>query len=155
MAKKRNTRSQTNVRRPRRAPVPPDVRDEVIRRCRRRCCVCFGLKGDLTVKEGQIAHLDRNRGNPRPENLAFLCQECHTHYDKRSNRVLGFTPEEVRRYRDRLCAALGCDRVEWTLSVRADRGRYREARQAIDRALAVLLEFSQDVSLREEPLERS
>lgn len=117
--------------------------------------MCFGLKGDLTVKEGQIAHLDRNRSNPRPENLAFLCQECHTQYDRRSNRVLGYTPEEVRQYRDRLCAALGCDRVEWILSVRADRGRYREAKQAIDRAQAVLLEFSQDVSLREEPLERS
>ena len=155
MPKKRNASPQANAMRPRRASIPPDVRDEVLRRCRRRCCVCFGLKGDLTVKEGQIAHLDENRANPRPENLAFLCQECHTGYDRRSNRVLGFTPEEVRRYRDRLCAALGCDRVEWTLTIRADRVRYREAKQAIDRAQAVLFEFSQDVSLREEPLERS
>jgi len=118
---------------------------------RRRCCMCFGLEGDVGVKEGQIAHLDRNRANPEPDNLAFLCQECHTQYDKTSNRVLGFTPDEVRFYRDRLYEKLGHDRIEWTLTMRVHRGEYDLARTVIDNAKAVLLDFCRDVTVQEGP----
>lgn len=118
---------------------------------RRRCCMCFGLKGDVEVKEGQIAHLDRDRANPDPSNLAFLCQECHTQYDRKSNRVLGFTPEEVRFYRDRLFEKLGHDRIEWNLTMRVHRGEYEAAKAVVDKAKAVLRAFSRDVTVHEGP----
>ena len=136
---------------PRRRAVDPDVRQEVLRRCRRRCCVCFGLRGDLDVKNGQLAHLDRNPRHSTPENLAFLCQECHTDYDKKSNRVLGFTPEEVRHYRDQLHAALGHDQFEWSLTIQVDQGQFAEAKRVVDEAHAVLRTFTKSVIRREGP----
>ena len=106
----------------------------------------FGLKNDLDVKEGQIAHLDRNPANARAENLAFLCQECHTLYDTKTNRVQGFTPGEVRYYRDQMYTALGHDEVEWCLTVRADRSQYKAAKRAVDSAHSLLLALTQDVT---------
>jgi hypothetical protein len=113
--------------------------------------MCFGLRGNVAVKEGQIAHLDGNRTNPDPNNLAFLCQECHAQYDKKSNRVLGFTPDEVRFYRDRLYEKLGHDRIEWNLTMRVHRAEYETARMIIDEAKAILLRFSRDVTVQEGP----
>ncbi len=135
----------------RRIPVPAPMREEMLRMSRRRCCMCFGLEGDASVKEGQLAHLDRNRSNPTPNNLAFLCQECHTQYDRKSNRVLGFTPDEVRYYRDRLYEKLGHDRIEWNLTMRVHRKHYAIAREVVDEAKAVLLGFSRDVTVQEGP----
>lgn len=114
--------------------------------------MCFGLRGDLTVKEGQLAHLDRNPGHPAPENLAFLCQGCHAIYDKRSNRVLGFTPAEVRNYRGQLYAALGHDAFEWSLTIRADHAEFAAAKVVVDQAHALLLAFSREVTRREGPV---
>lgn len=132
-----------------RASIPPSVIEEVLRRCRRRCCMCFGLKDDWAVKAGQIAHLDRNRANPKSENLVFLCQDCHTLYDTKSNSVQGFTPGEVRSYRDEMYAALGLDNMEWSLIVRADRSQYDTIKRAVDRAYSMLLALTQDVTLME------
>lgn len=138
-----------------RVPIPPDVRHEVLRKCRRRCCMCFGLKGDLGVKQGQLAHLDRDRANPKPKNLAFLCQECHTVYDTKNNRVLGFTPDEVRFYRDRLYHKLGHDMIEWHLTIRATREDYDLAKSAVDKAKTILREYTHDVTMKEEPVDQS
>ncbi len=113
--------------------------------------MCFGLKGNLDVKEGQLAHLDQDRANPAIENLAFLCLECHTQYDKKSNRVIGFTRDEVRYYRNLLYDKLGHDNIEWCLTVRVYRGQYDNARKLIDKAKAILLGISRDVTVRESP----
>jgi len=139
--------------RTRRAPIPDYVREEILRRCRRRCCMCFGLNGDLSVKEGQLAHLDRDRANPQIDNLAFLCQGCHTLYDTKNNRVQGFTSGEIRHYRDRLYAALGHDRIQWGLTITVDINQYDAAKDVVDRAHALLLEFTREVSRTEGPIE--
>lgn len=134
-----------------RAAIPTAVRLDVLMLCRRRCCMCFGLDGKLDVKDGQLAHLDQDRSNPDIDNLAFLCQVCHTQYDKSSNRVLGFTPDEVRHYRDLLYDKLGHDRIEWRLTVRVHRAQYNKARTLVDQAKAVLLAISRDVTVSEGP----
>jgi hypothetical protein len=134
-----------------RAPIPSSVRDEVVNRCRRRCCMCYGLNGTLEIKDGQIAHLDRDRSNAVIDNLAYLCQECHTTYDKESNSVLSYTAGELRQYRDLLYAALGRDRIRWQITLIAHRSRYNQAKQAVIRAHEILRDFSDDVSLREDP----
>jgi len=74
----------------------------VIKRCRRRCCICYGLKRDDSIKQGQIAHLDRDPSNNAIENLTFLCLEHHDLYDGRTSQSKNFTPDEVEGYRDEI-----------------------------------------------------
>jgi hypothetical protein len=114
--------------------------------------MCFGLRGDLAVKDGQLAHMDRDRTHSVAENLAFLCQECHGVYDKKSNRVLAFTSDEIRHYRDRLYSALGHDAFEWCLTVRADHSRFEAAKRVVDEAHAILLAFTREVTRHEGPV---
>jgi len=132
-----------------RVSVSPEVRQEVLNRSRRRCCMCFGLKGDLGVKQGQLAHLSRDPSNSRPSDLAYLCQECHTLYDTKSNRVLGFTADEVRVYRDQLYAELEQNKVEWRLTIRASKAEYSAAKIAVDKAKSILSEYTNDVDFIE------
>lgn len=69
---------------------------------RRRCCVCYGLKRDDSVKKGQIAHLDHDRNNNTLRNLTFLCLEHHDEYDTRTSQSKGLTRAEIERYRREL-----------------------------------------------------
>ncbi len=87
---------------PRRQRVPSNMVAEVISSSRRRCCVCYGLLGDLALKKGQIAHLDRDPSNNDLDNLAFLCLEHHDIYDSRTSQSKGFDSKEVKKYRQEL-----------------------------------------------------
>lgn len=107
----------------------------------------------MGVKEGQIAHLDRKRSNPDPDNLAYLCQGCHGQYDRKSNRVLGFTSVEVRFYRDLLYDNLGHDQIGWTLTLRVHRSQYMSAHALVEKAKAILLAVSRDVTVEEGPVD--
>jgi len=75
---------------------------DILLQSRRRCCVCFGLHRDENLKKGQIAHLDGDRGNDNPDNLAFLCFEHHDEFDSKTSQSKGLTVEEVRKYREEL-----------------------------------------------------
>ena len=85
-----------------RKKLPDDVITEVLIRSRRRCCLCYGLNRDADIKQGQLAHLDQDRENNRPDNLAFLCLPHHDLYDSRSSQSKGYTLSEVKAYRDEL-----------------------------------------------------
>lgn len=78
----------------------------VLRSSLRRCCICFGLNKDLTVKQGQIAHLDRNRANHEVDNLAFMCLPHHDWFDTRPSQSKGALPAEAKRFRNELYAVL-------------------------------------------------
>lgn len=82
--------------------LPPEVEAEVLVLCRRRCCICYGLARDVSIKPGQIAHLDGKPDNNDLDNLAFLCFEHHDQYDTRTSQSKGLTPREVRRFRKEL-----------------------------------------------------
>ena len=82
--------------------LPPEVETEVLVLCRRRCCICYGLTRDLSIKPGQIAHLDARPDNNDLDNLAFLCFDHHDQYDTRTSQSKGLTPREVRRFRKEL-----------------------------------------------------
>ena len=73
---------------------------------RRRCALCYKLKGDLTEKKGQIAHLDQNPANYAEGNLAWLCLEHHSEYDSRTSQHKNYTMPEVKKARDDLHAAI-------------------------------------------------
>jgi AAA domain-containing protein len=80
-----------------------EIETDVLEKSGRRCCICYGLHNDLTVKqEGQIAHIDGHPENSTFDNLAFLCLRHHVRLDMKSNRAKGYKISEVKRYRDRL-----------------------------------------------------
>lgn len=74
----------------------------VLLKSRRRCCLCFWLKGEDEVKKGQLAHLDGDNANSLESNLAFLCLEHHDEYDSIPRLSKGLREKEVRRWRDEL-----------------------------------------------------
>lgn len=82
-----------------RPKVPKSVQNDVLTNSRRRCCICFGLNGDLDIKKGQIAHLDHNPENNAPDNLAFLCLDHHDEYDSKSSQTKSILDTEVKTYR--------------------------------------------------------
>jgi hypothetical protein len=86
-------------RRPKRA-----IAKDVLIAARRRCCLCVFLLERNEPRQGQIAHLDRDRRNSRFNNLVFLCFEHHNEYDSQTRQSKGLLREEVREYRDRLYA---------------------------------------------------
>lgn len=83
--------------------MPETVETHVLVTSGRRCCICFGLRRDASIKRGQIAHLDRDPSNNAAENLAFLCLDHHDEYDARTSQSKGFTIHEVKHYRSELC----------------------------------------------------
>ena len=89
-----------------RKAVPKEIQDRVLAACRRRCAVCFGLHRDTDTKGGQIAHLDRDAANASFDNLVFLCLEHHDQFDTRTSQSKGFTPGEVRGFREELTTAI-------------------------------------------------
>jgi hypothetical protein len=86
----------------RRPPLPKDIETEVLIRSRRRCCLCVFIKGDLTSKRIQIAHIDRNASNNKLDNLVALCQEHHDDYDSQRSQTKGLTASEIKHYRAQL-----------------------------------------------------
>lgn len=89
-----------------RSGLPYKTETDVLLRSRRRCAICFGLNRDASVKQGQIAHLDRDRSNNKVENLAFLCLDHHDQYDSRMSQSKGLKITELKYFRAELEEAL-------------------------------------------------
>jgi Rieske Fe-S protein len=87
---------------PTRKPFPQTAVTAVLIASRRRCALCYGLDGDTTEKEGQIAHVDRDASNVAEGNAAWLCTKHHSRYDARSQQTKGHTPKELVAYRGML-----------------------------------------------------
>lgn len=60
-----------------RKPIPLATQVGILLESRRRCAMCFHLEDDLSVKDGQLAHIDRNRDNDAEDNVVFLCLVHH------------------------------------------------------------------------------
>jgi len=83
-----------------------DAQTEVLLMSLRRCALCFGLRGDVGEKEGQLAHVDRDPSNSRADNLCFLCLPHHDAYDTRRSQSKNLTAGELRLYREKLYSYL-------------------------------------------------
>ncbi len=79
--------------------IPQQIETQILLNSRRRCCICFGLKRDTRIKQGQIAHLDKNRNNNKVDNLAFLCLSHHDSYDTKTSQSKGLTINEIKTFR--------------------------------------------------------
>jgi hypothetical protein len=89
-----------------RLAIPNSTQTELLVQCRRRCCLCLGLNSDIEIKEGQIAHLDRDPMNNNLDNLAWLCLFHHDQYDSVHRQSKGIKLQEVKAYRAQLFAHL-------------------------------------------------
>lgn len=107
-----------------REPISHDTQATVVLKARRRCCICFGLNRDTSLKQGQIAHLDRDSSNSSEDNLAFLCFDHHDQYDSTTRQSKNFTLLEVKKFREELHTAI-------ELAFRAE-VRFGEARGVSD-----------------------
>lgn len=85
-----------------RKKIPQKTADRVLVTSRRRCCICYGLNRDVSIKKGQIAHLDQNSQNSDFDNLAFLCHDHHDEYDSRTSQSRNLAIGEVKKYRAEL-----------------------------------------------------
>jgi hypothetical protein len=68
----------------------------ILAKSRRRCSLCFHFDSDLTLKDGQIAHIDNNNENSVESNLVYLCLRHHDIYHKKSPLSKSITPEELK-----------------------------------------------------------
>jgi hypothetical protein len=86
--------------------TPANLEEAVLMNCRRRCALCFALNRDTAIKQGQIAHVDRDASNAALDNLVFLCLPHHDDYDSRRSQSKGITPEELGHFRRELEEAI-------------------------------------------------
>jgi soluble cytochrome b562 len=86
----------------RRRKLPRKTEKEALVRSRRRCCLCVFINGDLSVKQIQIAHIDRNRNNNNLDNLVALCLNHHDEFDSQRSQSKGITTSEIKHYRHEL-----------------------------------------------------
>jgi hypothetical protein len=93
-----------------RRKTPPDIEADVLIQSGRKCCLCFSIDNDYMIKQGQIAHIDKNPANYDPDNLAFLCLNHHDSYDSKTSQSKGITLIEVKKYRDILYSKVVNDR---------------------------------------------
>jgi len=121
----------------RRPSIPTVTQTKLLTQSKRRCCLCFGLKADIEVKEGQIAHLDRNASNNHLENLAWLCLPHHDDYDSIRRQTKRLTPDEVKLYRLQLYEQLS--KAPFTSSILDVANEYEEES---DPALNVIYRYS-------------
>lgn len=94
---------------PPRVDVSDAVAADVLRKCLRRCCLCYFLDQERSLQEGQLAHIDRDRTDSGEANLVFLCLRHHNLYDTRYRTTKSFMPTEVRHYKKALHRALGTE----------------------------------------------
>jgi len=90
----------------RRKKATSEAQERVLTSCARRCPFCYGLNGDLDRKQGQLAHIHRDRSNSAEGNLAFLCLDHHAEYDATTSQAKGTTPRELSRYKTELERAI-------------------------------------------------
>jgi hypothetical protein len=116
-----------------RKPIPPAVETQVLVDSRRRCCLCFHLDDDIGRKQGQIAHVDRNRKNHTESNLAFLCLPHHDEYDSRTSQSKGITKDELLHAKTSLLAYVkehfSSDTVSISIKIKGDFDRLTDTQQ--------------------------
>ena len=85
-----------------RKSIPLKIQTSFLVRSKRQCCLCVGLNQDYGIKQGQIAHIDKDSSNDAVDNLVFLCLAHHDKYDSKTSQSKGFTQGEVKHYRAEL-----------------------------------------------------
>lgn len=82
-------------------PFTLRLREELLVRSRRQCCVCNGA----STRDVQVHHIvpEADDGLNDAENAIVLCLKCHAeagHYNPRHPLGTKFSPSELKRHRD-------------------------------------------------------
>jgi len=109
----------------------------------------------MDVKQGQIAHIDRNPANSAVSNLVFLCLKHHDQYDTRTSQSKGWIEDEVMSYQEELHIAIetfrfmGIEKIANSLDqyVNAQLTFYAELNQKIDQLTNQWQEFQKSNEL--------
>jgi hypothetical protein len=131
-----------------RIPIPITIASQVLLANRHACCVC-------QKPQVQLHHIDENRANNDPDNIAVLCL---THHDLASMQIglcKKLKAEEVRIYKkqwESKCAvdiqALARDRLRFYATVYKNPPRIRELFSSLqkDRRLALVKELEEQLA---------
>lgn len=111
-----------------RKKISAEIAARVLIACRRRCALCFGLEGRAGVRNGQIAHVDRDNQNNKFENLVWLCLRHHEYYDRQPLQSRQVDERELIAHRSELWEYLKALPMAW---VDADRKPRRQAPQRV------------------------
>ncbi len=122
------------------------IETNILTLSRRRCCACFFLEGDLLLKSGQIAHLDRNPANNELDNLAYLCLDHHDSYDTTRSQSKGITVGELKHYRNELYRILGTENRTSPSTVAVEESQIRLCEATIADCAALSVSTSELVS---------
>ena len=79
---------------PKRVQIPEKTRIELMAKANNRCCVC-------QTPFFQIHHIDGDRSNNNPDNLAPLCPNCHDQADLKRQLSNRLTADRIIALRDR------------------------------------------------------
>ena len=94
-------------------PVPKEVRDKALVLAARHCSVCHRYKGVKVEAHHIIQEAD---GGPNDlENAIVSCHDCHTdagHYNPKHPRGTKFSPQELRKHRERWYEIVENNRIE-------------------------------------------
>lgn len=115
--------STQNKSKPRKK-IPKATEAQILIQSRRRCCLCHHFHGDIEVKNGQIAHINKKRDDNSQDNLAFLCFHHHDEYDSTRSQSKGITSLEVKHARqslyDKLSTQINPNPIKITISIEGD-----------------------------------
>jgi hypothetical protein len=89
-----------------RKPIPQATQVGILLESHRRCALCFHLHDDMAVKDGQLAHIDRNPSNGAEDNVVFLCLVHHNQYDLKPSQSKGWLPAELAKIKRRFQPAI-------------------------------------------------
>ncbi len=80
--------------------IPQRIVDELMARCRRRCCICRRFD-PLHLQVHHIVERS-DGGTDDPDNLIVVCITCHSDVHSDTKLTRRFTPEELKQHRDAL-----------------------------------------------------
>ena len=86
--------------------------------------MCFHFHGDLDIKNGQIAHINKRNNDNSLDNLVYLCFDHHDNYDSRRSQSKGITSLELIHAKNSLQGNLSRNKktesIKITISVEGD-----------------------------------
>lgn len=77
-----------------RISIPDKISDKLMFLNRHICCICT-----IRHKHVQIHHIDGNNNNNDIENLAVVCNDCHSKVSSNEGLGRGYTINEVKMYK--------------------------------------------------------
>lgn len=81
-----------------RVELPKDLEANILFLNDHCCCICH--KGFTEGHHIQIHHINSNKSDNRPENLAVLCNACHERLQDKLFMAQRLDPEELVKYKE-------------------------------------------------------